>query len=266
MLRVLSLGAGVQSTTLALMAAHGEIGPMPDLAIFADTGAEPEPTYEYLRWLTSGNVLPFPVHMVSNGNIRDDMISGLNSTGQRFASIPFFTLYKGKAGMGRRQCTKEYKLQPIQREVRRLIGGKTKPGSVEMWIGISLDEVIRMKPSRVKYIVNRWPLIEKEMTRADCLAWLERKGYPRPPKSACTFCPYRSDEGWINMKATDRASFEDAVAVDKAIRQNGTTKRMKADLYLHRSLKPLDEVDFRTDAELGQGDLFGNECEGMCGV
>lgn len=40
-LRVLSLGVGGQSTTLALMAAHGEIGPMPDCSIFADTGWEP---------------------------------------------------------------------------------------------------------------------------------------------------------------------------------------------------------------------------------
>jgi hypothetical protein len=36
-LRMLNLGAGVQSTALALMAAHGEIGPMPDCTIFADT-------------------------------------------------------------------------------------------------------------------------------------------------------------------------------------------------------------------------------------
>ena len=57
-LRVLSLGAGVQSTTLALMAAHGEIGPMPDCAIFADTGWEPKAVYEHLAWLRSPNVLP----------------------------------------------------------------------------------------------------------------------------------------------------------------------------------------------------------------
>ncbi len=63
-LRVLSLGAGVQSTTLALMAAHGEIGPMPDCAIFADTGWEPAAVYEHLDWLASGNVLPFPIHRV----------------------------------------------------------------------------------------------------------------------------------------------------------------------------------------------------------
>ncbi len=70
-LRVLSLGAGVQSTALALMAAHGEIGPMPDCAIFADTGWEPKAVYEHLAWLKSPNVLPFPVHIVTGGNIRD---------------------------------------------------------------------------------------------------------------------------------------------------------------------------------------------------
>jgi hypothetical protein len=266
MMKILSLGAGVQSTTMALMASNGDLGDVPDCAIFADTGAEPKPTYEYLNWLTSPGILSFPVYIVSNGNIRTNMLNGLNSTGQRFASIPFYTLHKGKAGMGRRQCTKEYKLQPIQRKARELIGGKAKPNSIEMWIGISTDEIIRMKPSRVKYIVNRWPLIEKRMSRQDCLSWLERNGYPLPPKSACTFCPFRNDVGWINMKEKDPESFADAVMVDNAIRQNGTTERMKADLYIHRSLKPLDQVDLRSNSEIGQLDMFLNECEGMCGV
>ncbi len=88
-LRVLSLGAGVQSTTLALMAAHGEVGPMPDCAIFSDTGWEPKAVYEHLAWLMSPNVLPFPIHIVSGGNIRDDLIAG--AQGARWASIPAFT-------------------------------------------------------------------------------------------------------------------------------------------------------------------------------
>src|SRR6185295_2844253 len=71
MLNIISLGAGVQSTTMALMAAHGEITPMPDCAIFADTMAEPAATYEHLQWLTSDNVLPFPVHIVSAGNLTE---------------------------------------------------------------------------------------------------------------------------------------------------------------------------------------------------
>src|SRR5262252_1989601 len=98
-LRVISLGAGVQSTTMALMAAHGEITPMPDCAIFADTGWEPRRVYEHLQWLMSGNVLPFPVHIVSGGNLRDDTIAGMNSTRQRFAAVPWFTLSpRGKPG------------------------------------------------------------------------------------------------------------------------------------------------------------------------
>jgi hypothetical protein len=95
-LRALSLGAGVQSTTLALLAAHGEIGPMPDCAIFADTGWEPAAVYRHLEWLTSGNVLPFPVHIVSAGNIREQLVAA--GAGDRWASIPAFTRTVTPAG------------------------------------------------------------------------------------------------------------------------------------------------------------------------
>lgn len=84
-LRALSLGAGVQSTTMALMAAHGEIGPMPDCAVFADTGWEPKAVYEHLEWLRSPNILPFPVHIVSAGNIRDNLMDA--AAGKRW--LPF---------------------------------------------------------------------------------------------------------------------------------------------------------------------------------
>src|SRR5215207_1659214 len=121
MLRVISLGAGVQSTTMALMAAHGEIGPMPDCAIFADTGAEPQAVYEHLQWLMSPNVLPFPVHIVSGGNILADLQRGFTTVGKqgRFAGAPFFIkrmLRNGvsfEQGMGKRQCTRHYKVDVL---------------------------------------------------------------------------------------------------------------------------------------------------------
>ncbi len=50
-LRVLSLGAGVQSTTMALLALENAL-PKPDYAIFADTGWEPKRVYEHLDRLT----------------------------------------------------------------------------------------------------------------------------------------------------------------------------------------------------------------------
>ena len=39
-LQIISLGAGVQSTALMIMAERGEITPKPDFAIFSDTQTE----------------------------------------------------------------------------------------------------------------------------------------------------------------------------------------------------------------------------------
>lgn len=256
-MKILSLGAGIQSSTLALMAVHGDLGEMPDCAIFADTGWEPKAVYEHLEKLKAA--LPFPVHIVSAGNLKNDVISRSNSKTKRCASVPWHMLMpNGKRAMGRRQCTAEYKLRPIQRKIVELTGGRKK-GSAEVWVGISTDEIFRMKPSRVQYIVNRWPLIEKRMDRNDCKKWLERHGWGAP-KSSCIGCPFHSDAQW---RALSPDEFADAVEVDKAIRNQ---PGMKGSQYMHRSLKPLDQVDLRSDVERGQLDMFNNECEGMCGV
>jgi hypothetical protein len=259
MIHVISLGAGVQSTTLALMAAAGEIRPMPDCAIFADTGWEPKTVYEQLDRLEKA--LPFPVYRVSGGNIREDAIrGGSKRSGERFTAIPWFILNpNGSKGMGRRECTTHYKLEPIRRKIVEMHANKRPKGDTEMWIGISTDEAFRMKPSRVQYITNRWPLIELSMNRSACRAWLKRNGWSAP-KSACIGCPFRSYEGWRSLSPSE---LSDAIEVDKAIRLQSGFKGQK---FMHRSCKPLAEVDLRSDAEIGQADLFNNECEGICGV
>jgi len=260
-IRVLSLGAGVQSTTLALMAVHGEIAP-PDCAIFADTGWEPEAIYQHLDFLESK--MPWPLMRVQRGNLRDDTLSGTNSTQQRFSAVPWHTKNSdGSAGMGRRQCTSEYKINPLHRAVRWLLGGKTPKAGCEMLIGISTDEATRMKPSRVGYIVNAYPLIDLRMSRHACLAWMEKHGYPRPSKSSCLGCPFHSDSEWRAIRDGDPAEWADVLTVDAAIR--GQSKS-DAEQFMHRSCKPLDEVDFSTLEEMGQLNMFENECEGMCGV
>lgn len=261
-LRILSLGAGVQSSTLALMAATGEIEPV-DHAIFADTGAEPKAVYDWTKWLFPR--LPFPVHVVSAGNIRDDLLNGRQN-----GRPPFHVLSpEGKKGLTRRQCTGDYKIDPIRKKIRELCGiapraRAPKTPIVEQLIGISLDESIRIKPSRHAFIEHRWPLIERRMTRNDCVRWMESRGYPRPPKSACTFCPFHSDAMWRDMRDNDRDSWDEAVAIDKAIRSGGVL--LRGTPFLHSSMVPLDEVDLSTAEDYGQQDMFGNECEGMCGV
>lgn len=264
-LRVLSLGAGVQSSTLALMIAHGEIDPV-DCAIFADTRWESDATYEWLDWLEQQ--LPFQVHRVSAGDIRENILRGINTTGGRFVSIPFFTRGQdGANGIGRRQCTSEYKIKPIRAKKRDLLGYKPRAriphGSVETLIGISLDEAIRMKPSRDKWDVNRWPLIDKRMTRDDCLAWMRRHGYPLPPKSSCLGCPYHSNNEWRLIKANS-SEWNEVVQIDRMIRE--PARGMRGRQYMHSSRVPLEDVDLSTASDHGQMDAFGNECEGMCGT
>jgi hypothetical protein len=262
MMTILSLGAGVQSSTMALLAARGKITPTPDAAIFADTGWEPRAVYDYLEYLVG--LLPFPVYRVTAGNIRDDVSRGINSTGGSFAAVPFHLQMPGGAkGFGRRQCTSEYKIRPIQKKIVELCHGKRSKGQVSLWMGISTDEASRMKPSRVQYIVHRWPLIELEMSRGACLRWLEEEGVQRPPKSSCLGCPFHSDRQWREIRDGNPAEWDDVVRFDREIRDQ---KGIKGKQYLHRSLKPLNEVDLSTAEERGQINMFENECEGMCGV
>lgn len=260
-LRVLSLGAGVQSTTLALMAAAGEIE-RPDCAIFADTGWEPAGVYAHLARLEAA--LPFPVHHVSAGNLREDILAKA-ATG-RYAPVPWFT---AGGGMGRRQCTAEYKIAPIDRKLRDLMRAVPRQrlpvGSVEVWIGISRDEAVRMRPARRRWQRNRWPLIERGMSRSDCLAWLDRAGWSAP-KSSCIGCPYHGDNEWRHLRDHEPAGWADAVAVDHALRVSGPLRGMRAEQYMHRTLVPLDQVDLSTPADHGQGDMWGEECYGVCGV
>lgn len=266
-LRVISLGAGVQSTTLLLMGLRGEFGEPPDCAVFADTGWEPAAVYRHLDWLER-EVAPFPVYRVGKGNIRE-MYYVAQRSGKRYVTVPSFVKNPdGSAGMGRRQCTKEFKIEPIQKQVRALMaerGLTRRAGAVEQWIGISLDEVVRMKDSRVRYIQHRWPLIELRMTRHDCLLWLERNGYPRAPKSSCVGCPYHTDRQWREIRENPQ-EWQQAVEFDRMIRNGGSRGVLIGENYLHRSLVPLDQVDLSTAEERGQLNLWNGECEGMCGV
>lgn len=266
-IHIISLGAGVQSSTMALMAACGEITPMPAAAIFADTQAEPKSVYAWLDWLEKQ--LPFPVHRVSHGNLYTDTLSVRPKGKFLRIDIPAFVVSGGKVdGFINRSCTRDYKINPIRKQLRKMIGltRKRAPKEIKViqWIGISSDEVLRMKDSRDAWIKNRWPLIEKQVSRRACLIWMKARGFPAPTKSSCTFCPYHSDKEW---KALTKEEFASCVDLDRRLRvTNGSPHRLKGELFLHKSGKPLSEVDFSTEEERGQLNMFNNECEGMCGV
>lgn len=270
-MRILSLGAGVQSSTVLRMSIRGEL-PRLDAAVFSDTGWEPPAVYSHLDDLKrEAEAAGITLSIVGAGNIRDDAlrskVRGLKGEGTRWVSMPYFTKGEdGRRGMIKRQCTKEYKLVPIQREMRRLAGYRPRQripaGTVEQWIGISIDEAQRMKDSRVAWIVNRFPLIyDIRKTRAECIVWNERNGYPPPPRSACIGCPFKHNAEWRETRARPE-EWEDAVRFDEAIRSSGGER---GGAYIHADRVPLKlaKID---DGDPNQGSLFGNECEGLCGV
>ena len=275
-LRILSLGAGVQSSTLALMIEKGELPPI-DAAIFADVKGEPQKVYDWLEYLKS-KIKSYPIHIVSWRDLKQDILDASEGKYKAFTA-PFFSKNKitGKKSMLMRQCTNMYKVQPVIQEIRKILGlkkgEKRKPNTqVELLMGISLDEIVRMRTNLLKYITNEYPLVDKKMTRKDCLQWLEDNFYPTPPRSACTFCPYHSNKEWLDIKNGNPKEWEEVVKMDKAIRnqeqfkEKNKGKKIDDEIFLHRSCKPIDEIDFEeNDPQL---DLFygiNNECEGMCG-
>lgn len=268
-IHVISLGAGVQSSTMALMAAHGEITPMPVAAIFADTQSEPLAVYNWLDWLETQ--LPFPVVRGTNGSLFDEIGKQRIRGKWRKQPLPLFIKTKsGKAAILNRSCTQDYKIKVIHREVRKLLGIYRRRSPVfpvvTQWIGISSDEATRAKDSRNTWQSNRYPLLENDISRQGCLAWMERRGYPQPPKSSCVFCPFHSNAQWAEVQS-DAEAWVAACEVDERVRN--LFQDRGGELFLHRSLRPLRQIRFAVDSnsnEKATPNLFENECEGVCGV
>ena len=270
-LQVLSLGAGVQSTVLALMAEQGYEGlEKPSLAIFADTGWEPQGVYDHLIWLETQ--LSYPVIRVENGNIKEHILSGVNPKGNKFIDMPVFLKDQdGKRSIAIRQCTELYKIIPIRKYLRNYLNlekGKVAPKDqqVDMWLGLSIDEASRKKPSKEAWITNVYPLLDREMSRAQLFKWFQER-YPgrKLPKSACIGCPYHDDHLWAEMKKNDPTSFQEAVSVDWALRNVPQCRgSLSGTAYLHKSMIPLNEVDLAETPTATE--VMQQECEGLCGI
>ncbi len=210
---IMNHGGGVQTQTMGEMIALGEIE-KPDAVIFADTGDEPSYVYAQVRYIRNRLAsVGVPLIVVNNGSLHDDIYGG-----KRFAAMPLFTRQRhgkrgkkqkpipGQTGMFdlsefetdepteitgfglsaqiittgklKRQCTHEYKIVPIEREIRIMLlemglakescDGRilvNKKTLVESWIGFTFDEVERIKPPTVPWQRFRYPLIERRMKK-----------------------------------------------------------------------------------------------------
>ena len=274
-LRVLSLGAGVQSSYVLLKMFEEEIAPA-DLILFADTGNEPKEVYEWLNHLKKLVGSKFKIEVVRNTQNTGNIIDDYKADSGRYALIPTHIKKEdGSAGFGRRTCTFEYKIKPIHSRVRDELGVKTlRNKAVEMIMGISIDEIQRAKTPPNKWSINCYPLIENNISRSDCHHFFKHTDYGNPPRSACIVCPYHSNKEWKRIKDNYPKEWKYAVEFDNWLRDENSTSvglanfkknDSKSEQYLHSKKIPLSVVSLESPEDV-QYSLFDDECEGMCGV
>lgn len=263
--RVISWGRGIPSTTMSLMSLYGDLEHV-DAIIHADAGWEHRLTYEigdYYSTLFAKNRI-YVVELKTGDIRREGALEHIH--------IPFWTETGGPL---QRQCSVNFKIKPVRRHIRELMGYHPSNGphpptqSVEQWIGFTIDEVDRMSDSRVKYIANRWPLIEKRMTRADCINYILSKGHPLPVWSSCVGCPYKNAARWME---TTTDEFAEAIEFDEFNRHNpladrGNSTANQLYIYRHNTIPlanaPL-EIDAKRNQKQNQLSLF--PCGETCGV
>lgn len=277
--RFLHLGAGVQSSTIVEMIVEGDL-PRVDAVIFADTGNEPKHVYKQVAYLktrlASVNIPLYEVKKPQSEGIAKDFMKQAG----RFATMPLYTRSSltGAVGILRRQCTNEYKIIPcddfiLDWMIERAYANPNSLGArrvlkgvqVVNIYGISADEKERQGKRGPAWQQAAYPLIDKNMGRMDCEAYLLAKGLRIPLKSSCKICPYHNDAFWYWMSVNTPDEFEEVCCFDDWLRSPAAAMssfkqgRIHDETYLHQSCQPLRSIDFKALVEAkksAQRDMF----------
>jgi hypothetical protein len=234
---VWSCGGGVQSTAIAALICTGKL-PRPDYAIITDVGYEKAATFDYVKTHMIPRLADAGVelHIIKTTDYTDNTIIDP----QGYVRIPAF-----REGVKfPTHCSGRWKGYVARKWMREQ--GITKATT---WIGISLDEARRARESTLQWVELRYPLVEMGIRREDCLWLIGEQGWPRPPQTSCYICPMQNDGSWLRTKQQYPDDWARAVAIEREIQQ------AKPDVYLHKSLVPLPDVEFK----FAWGDAMG-EC------
>lgn len=223
---VWSCGGGVDSTALAVLICQGEL-PKPDYAIMVDVGYEPETTWTHARTVLSPRLAAVGVTLTIL-RTRDYTDNELVKNGHLV--IPAHRRNAdGTTTKLHTHCSGPWKARVAKRWLRA-----QGVEACEHWIGISADEKRRARPDPHKWVKIRWPLIERGMTRTDCVYLLGTAGWPLPDRTSCWMCPQRSIGDWRQLVVRSPADFAQAIQTERAI------QAQFPNVYLHHSCEPLD--------------------------
>ena len=219
---ILSFGGGVNS--VALMILLLKEGMPFDEAIFADTGGEVPETYEYLaiaKDYLADHGVPFTVVSKKGRSLYDTAWER-----RVFPSAIW------------RWSTRDFKITPILRHYRSL------GCPINQYLAIAWDEIHRMKDSRVEYVTNLYPLIDRRLTRAGCIALIQEAGLPIPQRSSCFFCPFNSVGRWQWLYETHPQLFKKAMALEEH------SKHFPSQRLTDQAFRERTDISLRALAEL----------------
>ena len=254
--QVWSCGGGTQSCAIAALIVKGKL-PKPDVAVIADTGYETRATWEYMDAVLVPELAKVGVvlHRVKASEWNPKRCEMFWKTECR---MPVYSTRFGVPSKTPNVCSSTWKGETVIKFLRSL--GITRSKAV-FWIGFSRDEQRRlfnmMKCQDYLKGLIRFPLVsDYPSTRREAIALVESMGWPTPPRSACWMCPNKSDNEWRLQRDERPDEFARAIALEKQIHKRDP------DAWLHKSCKPLDQVDFSQP-----DDLFSRPCDsGQCFV
>ncbi len=218
-------GAGVDSTAIAVLIILGHL-PKPEYAYMVNPGYERQRTWNHVNSVliprlaevgVTLHILPSPnCHIVDNGHIR----------------IPAFKRNDdGTVGRLNTHCG-GWK-RPVAMRWLKAQGVKRCEG----WVGIAADESERQRANSVQWYTNRYPLVELELTRQDCLDLIARMGW-EAPQTSCIMCPQQSDDQWQDTKENYPEDWARIVEIERDIH------RTHPESFLHCSCVPINQVRF----------------------
>lgn len=214
-IRVFSYGGGTQSTAALVLAARGKID-FPNF-VFANVGEQSEArTIRYVRevalpFATAHGIRLEEVRRVDRAGVPVmELYDRVMSARYKGVQIP---MHLSNGAPARRHCTVDYKITVLDRWQKAR--GATIANPAIVGIGISWDEIQRMRTARdgdARIIV--YPLIDLRLTRSDCETIIRDAGLAQPGRSACFYCPYKTQSGWQRMRHEEPDLFGKAVVME----------------------------------------------------
>ena len=244
--KIVSYGAGTNSTAM-LVGLH-ERGERPDLILFADTGGERPETYAHRDtvsdWCES---VGFPRVVTVRKGGREETLEENCIRMNMLPSIAY----------GFKSCSHKYKIEAQEKYANNNDQCRATWAAGERvlkMIGYDADETHRAKIPEDKKYTYRYPLVEWDWGREECIEAIARAGLPQPGKSACFFCPSSKPQEILQLGRTHPELLQRALAMEA----NAELTSVKG---LGRSFAWADLVRF-SEAQL---DMFQHTPEIPCG-